>query len=213
MHNKILALVAAILLSFLMFFFIRNYTEIQESKYKNSFELTAIDELIYYTQHQDAHYTIVEYIDLNCKYCKSFHFAKNNFIKSNPKINFAIKIIPLINRNQSTFKSQIAQCVMAIAGVEEVKKYIDYLYQNFDERDLENPHIEFISNLYADESFKTCVDSLETKTAISQSLSQAYFQGIYTVPTLAVFYDKKFVKMYELNSSLVGLEILNHYAQ
>lgn len=77
----------------------------------------------------DADFSMIEYSDFECPFCKRFHDTALSFAEANPNLNWAHRHFPLRSHDpQSTRAAVGAECVGHLAGTEAYWAYTDAYY-------------------------------------------------------------------------------------
>ncbi len=79
----------------------------------------------------DAPFSLIEYSDFECPYCKRFHGTARTFIERNPEVNWVYRNFPLDFHNPwAQREAEAAECVAALAGNDVYWSYIDAIFEN-----------------------------------------------------------------------------------
>lgn len=78
----------------------------------------------------NAPFTLVEYSDFECPYCKRFHFSAKEFVdKNNGKVNWVYRHFPLSFHNPGAQKeAEASECAAEQGGNDSFWKYTNTLY-------------------------------------------------------------------------------------
>jgi len=77
----------------------------------------------------DAEFTLIEYSDFECPYCKRFHLTADSFIKKNTDVNWVYRHFPLNFHNPGAQKqAEASECAGALGGHETFWKFTDAIY-------------------------------------------------------------------------------------
>lgn len=77
----------------------------------------------------EAEFSLIEYSDFECPFCKRFHVTAESFIKKYPEINWVYRHFPLNFHNPGAQKqAEAAECAGALGGHEAFWKYSDAIY-------------------------------------------------------------------------------------
>ena len=78
----------------------------------------------------EAAYSLIEYSDYECPYCKRFHATADRFIRSNPEVNWVYRHFPLDFHNPGAQKeAEAAECAGYVGGNEAFWNYSDEIYK------------------------------------------------------------------------------------
>lgn len=78
----------------------------------------------------DAAFTLVEYSDYECPYCKRFHGTAKTFVENNPDVNWIYRHFPLNFHNPGAQKqAEAAECAGALGGSEAFWRYSDVIFE------------------------------------------------------------------------------------
>ena len=76
-----------------------------------------------------AEFSLIEYSDYECPFCKRFHVTAEAFIKKNPDTNWVYRHFPLNFHNPGAQKqAEAAECAGALGGHEGFWKFSDAIY-------------------------------------------------------------------------------------
>ncbi len=159
-----------------------------------------------------SEYTIVEFFDLHCRYCKSLHELKEKHKAEFTNINIILRNHPLLDSGASATKVLIGECVFQQRGVANWLKYIDSSYKNFDKKDHDPFFYALGESLVEDkELFKVCLSDTSLMSKIQNDRTTNVINQITFVPTLVVFKGNDVVKIYNGVGGRFGLEIIKYY--
>lgn len=78
----------------------------------------------------DAAFSLIEYSDYECPYCKRFHATADRFIQNNPEVNWVYRHFPLDFHNPGAQKeAEAAECAGYVGGNDAFWRYSDVIYQ------------------------------------------------------------------------------------
>ncbi|WP_432695162.1 DsbA family protein [Marinobacterium sp. YM272] len=78
----------------------------------------------------DATFTLVEYSDYECPYCKRFHETAKTFVENNPDVNWIYRHFPLNFHNPGAQKqAEAAECAGSLGGSEAFWRYSDLIFE------------------------------------------------------------------------------------
>ena len=156
--------------------------------YDLAVEQTRTDNHIY--GDEKARFTLVEYSDLECPYCKRFHSIPKKVVDSSSSlVNWQWKHLPLPFHNPvATVEAQASECVANIAGN---RAFWVFLHAIFDETkgngqgagDL----INLAQNIGVDEEkFTQCVNNGQFREKVARDLQHAKDLGVNSTPVTFV---------------------------
>ncbi|WLD59169.1 DsbA family protein [Salinispirillum sp. LH 10-3-1] len=77
----------------------------------------------------DAEFSMIEYSDFECPFCKRFHSTAASFARDNPSLNWAHRHFPLRSHDpQSTMAAVGAECVGSLVDAQAYWQYTDAYY-------------------------------------------------------------------------------------
>lgn len=157
-------------------------------------------------------YTVIEYLDLNCVYCKSFHEEKEKHKAQLGNINLVVRNYPLLDSGRSAYKVLIGECVASQSGTKAWFQYIDLSYKGFDKRYDNNYFFNLGSRLVSDKiAFSTCLNDKNLMDKVAKSRVDNLIDQVTYVPTLVVLKNGVLVKKYDGVTTRGGLEVLKYY--
>ena len=78
----------------------------------------------------DAEFSLIEYSDYECPYCKRFHITASQFIQSNPDVNWVYRHFPLDFHNPGAQRqAEAAECAGYLGSNDAFWNYSDQIYQ------------------------------------------------------------------------------------
>jgi len=76
-----------------------------------------------------AEFSLIEYSDFECPFCKRFHTTAGSFIKKYPEVNWVYRHFPLNFHNPGAQKqAEAAECAGALGGNKAFWEYSDAIY-------------------------------------------------------------------------------------
>lgn len=158
--------------------------------------------------------TIVNYISLDCKYCRGAYLLEDNLIeKYSGKVNLVYRHNPLDHQPLSPEKALIAECVYNQGDDKKLFNFISFSFKNFNDKSKDNKWFKDIAYKFVDskENFEQCLSDSAIKNKIQEQKNKNVISGINYTPTLLVFIDGKFVKKFENLGSAQVIKIIDFY--
>ena len=152
--------------------------------YQNAAEHTRTGNHIY--GKEDARFTLVEYSDTECPYCKRYHSSPKAVVdSSNGLVNWQWKHLPLPMHNPvATVQAQAAECVSSIAGN---RAFWVWLNQVFDESKGNGQGAGDLALLAQSigvdvDKFASCVNSGKFRDKVADDIQSAKEIGVNSTP-------------------------------
>lgn len=152
--------------------------------YQNAVEHTRTGNHIY--GKEDARFTLVEYSDTECAYCKRYHSSPKAVVdSSNGLVNWQWKHLPLPMHNPvATVQAQAAECVSRIAGN---RAFWVWLNQVFDETKGNGQGAGDLALLAQSigidiDKFVSCVNSGKFRDKVADDIQSAKELGVNSTP-------------------------------
>lgn len=136
---------------------------------------------------EEAAFTLIEYSDYECPYCKRFHVTARRFIGNNPEVNWVYRHFPLDFHNPGAQKqAEAAECAGEIGGHDRFWQYSDLIF----ERTRSNGKGFPVGNLVplAEEiglekaPFESCFDSERFADKVRQQFANGQASGVAGTP-------------------------------
>ena len=139
---------------------------------------------------KDATFTIVEYLDLQCKYCKDAHFTLKNLVQEyDGRVKILYKHYPLNFHNWAQDAALAAVCV-AQQNPDGFLKFADYVYINQASITKETfPGVlrDFAAQASMDASqLQRCMAEDSSKAKVAADVAEAQNQGVNAVPAFLI---------------------------
>ncbi len=140
---------------------------------------------------KNAKVTLIEYSDLECPYCKTFHpVTKKVLDEYDGKVNFVYRHFPLSFHANAQKESEAALCVGKLGGDDKYFSFIDKVF----DRTTSNGYGFSLDNLPAlakevgvsESKFKDCYDSGEMASRVSEETNDGSQGGASGTPTTFV---------------------------
>lgn len=143
---------------------------------------------------QNARFTVVEYADLECPFCKSHFTAMSNWVdqakargnveKAGLSVNWQWHHLPLPGHEPAAIhEALLAECAGRVHGNAAFWKSVAWLYEHTGTNGLGIPPDMSFPNLT---SLHACLQGEDVIQQIRQHVRQAHQAGIMSTPTLVV---------------------------
>jgi len=143
---------------------------------------------------EKARYTMVEFSDTECPYCKKFHDTPKQVVDaSNGLINWEWKHMPLGFHNPSALKQAVAsECANELGGN---KAFWVYMHSIFDETKGNGQGVKSITDVAYGigldvEKFNTCLSDKKHLEKVQDDLKQAKSLGVNSTPVTYIVDNK-----------------------
>ncbi len=105
-----------------------NQQQAQEARLKN---VSAVDSKTDFIRGESsAEFSLIEYSDFECPFCKRFHGTAMQFIEKNPEVNWVYRHFPLSFHNPGAQKeAEASECAGEFGGNDAFWQYTDLIYQ------------------------------------------------------------------------------------
>ncbi|MBR9883695.1 MAG: DsbA family protein [Oceanospirillales bacterium] len=135
----------------------------------------------------DAPYTLIEYSDYECPYCKRFHATVLEFVKRNPDVNWVYRHFPLDFHNPGAQKqAEAAECAGSLGCGDAFWHYSDLIFERTKSNGKGFPIANLVplaGEIGLDESaFKNCLDSEQFKSKVLQQQANGMQAGVTGTP-------------------------------
>ena len=131
----------------------------------------------------NARFTIVEYADLECPYCKAYDPILRHWIDQHPEVNLQWHHLPLaMHEPAATRQARLAECIGESHGHDAFWQAITWIYQHTrsDGQGLP-PDTEYHGQ---DPTVQACLASERPNTIIQGQANEARHGGVSATPTL-----------------------------
>lgn len=152
--------------------------------YENAVRITKSGKHIY--GQEKARFTLVEYSDLECPYCKRFHSIPKEVVDaSNGIVNWEWKHFPLPSHNPvAAIEAQASECVSSIAGN---RAFWVYLHQIFEFTKGNGQGAGDLMQIAADigvdgKTFSNCLNEATFSKKVTADMMHAKSLGINSTP-------------------------------
>ncbi len=154
----------------------------------------------YYRGNKNAKVVLVEYSDLECPFCKSFHPTMQQVIKEyGDRVKWIYRHFPLSFHANAQKEAEAAECAGKLGGNDAFWKYIDAIF----ERTTSNGTGFALDKLVplakelglSEASFKQCLDSDEMANKVKDQMAQGTEEGVTGTPGTIVIDAKGETKL------------------
>lgn len=161
-------------------------------------DVKAVSKDDYIRGDKNAKVTLVEYSDLECPFCKSFHPTSTKILNDyKGKVNLVFRHFPLSFHANAPKQAQAALCVGELGGADKYYKFIDKIF----ERTTSNGSGFALTALgplakevgVNQSKFQDCLDSGKMQARVSAEEADGQQAGATGTPTTFVIKDGKSV--------------------
>ena len=155
---------------------------------KGSASIRPVDQSDHILGNLKAPVKIIVYSDLECPYCKLFHFVLIQAYKEfgGDKLAIIYRQLPLDGlHKKARIEAEATECAAEIGGNDKFWQYVDQIYSNTPSNDGLDLSLlpQFASNIGLNSAgFKSCLDSGKYAQKISASVAEAEKLGIQGTP-------------------------------
>ncbi len=137
---------------------------------------------------KDAKVAIIEYSDLECPFCKTFHPNVNDILKTYPdKVKLVYRHYPLSFHANAQKEAEASECVAELGGNDSFWNFIDKLF----ERTTSNGTgfaLDKLGPLAAEvgvnqQSFQSCLDTGKYTKKVQDQFAEGSAAGVTGTPT------------------------------
>jgi protein-disulfide isomerase len=129
-----------------------------------------------------ARFTVVEFADLECAYCRLYFPTLRAWIDAHPDVNWEWRHLPLAEHEPAASQAaRLAECAGEVGGAPLFWWTVEWLYQH------PNEHMAHPEGLYQARAAKTirqCLQSERPGAIVREQQSEATRQAITATPTL-----------------------------
>ncbi len=173
--------------------FIEKHNQAQAEQQKKALEdrmanVSAVDsESDYIRGEQKAEFSLIEYSDFECPFCKRFHKTAMQFIEQNPEVNWVYRHFPLNFHNPGAQKqAEASECAGELGGNDAFWQYTDLIYERTRSNGKGFP-IDKLAPLAVEigldqEAFKQCLNSEKYKRKVLQQFTNGQAGGVTGTP-------------------------------
>lgn len=154
-----------------------------------------------------ARYTLIEYADLECPYCKAYFPVLKAWIDAHPEVNWQWQHRPLaIHEPAATREAQLAECAGRMNGNEGFWRAVAWIYANT--RGNGEGWPASVAFPETSPELKTCLENPEVGKAIQAQAEAAHRVGIEATPTVKLV-DRPTGKTITLEGAIDGDALLS----
>lgn len=157
----------------------------KEARLKN---VSAVDsESDYIRGEPSAEFSLIEYSDFECPFCKRFHATAMQLIDNNPEVNWVYRHFPLNFHNPGAQKeAEASECAGEIGGNDAFWQYTDLIYKRTRSNGKGFP-IDKLGPLAVEigldrELFDKCLNSEKYKQKVLQQMANGQAGGVTGTP-------------------------------
>ncbi len=137
----------------------------------------------------DARYTVIEYADLECPFCRAYFPNLKRWIDANPDVNWRWHHLPLpMHDPAATDEARLAECAGLTGGHAAFWQAVAWIYDNTRGDGQGLPRAARYPGLTA--AVQQCLDSGRPAAAVQAQTDQAGRDNIAATPTLRLL-DRK----------------------
>lgn len=101
----------------------------KEKKVYSSIEKLVARQGEHFAHNNSSEYTLVEYFDFDCVYCRRLHFSKNQESTDYSQVNYVLRHYPAVNKTRSVQNNVIAECIYKQSGDPGYIKFLEEYYK------------------------------------------------------------------------------------
>ena len=155
----------------------------------------------------DARFTVVEYADLECPYCRAYFSVLKHWIDANPDVNWQWHHLPLsIHEPAASREARLAECAGETDGSVAFWQAVEWIYQHTRADGQGLP--DGVEYPYRSPALKACLTSTHPDAPIRAQIDEAAHNGIAATPTLLLV-DHRMGKTLTLPGPMEGDALLS----
>lgn len=183
---------------------VNNTPNVNEQKDLSEIDFPSVTERDHILGNKNASIVVVEYSDIECPFCKTFHHTMQRIIsEKGDKIAWVYRHYPVAQLHQNAYIESIAtECAWEQGGNEMFWKYIDTLFERTESND--GLDVKLLPNIAQElgldkNKFNTCLEKETPKNIVEQSMSEGNILGFELfgrnlgTPTSFILKDGKIV--------------------
>lgn len=133
----------------------------------------------------DARFTVIEYADLECPHCKSYHAPLMQWIDTNPDVRLQWHHLPLSDHEPAASQEAVlVECAGRTAGPSAFWAAIDWIYAHTQDSGRGVPESTKYPELTA--ALRACLADPNVHAVVQQQAAQARQDQIAATPTLRI---------------------------
>lgn len=130
-----------------------------------------------------ARFTVIEYADLECPYCRAYFPTLKHWIDMHPEVNWQWQHLPLpMHEPTATAEARLAECAGETGGHTAFWKAVEWIYAHTRGEGQGVPDDQRYPGLTP--AVARCLDSTTTEARIRTQAGEARRDGITATPTL-----------------------------
>jgi protein-disulfide isomerase len=136
---------------------------------------------------EEAAFTLIEFSDYECPFCKRFHPTAGEFIERNPDVNWVYRHFPLNFHNPGAQKqAEAAECAGELGGNDQFWRYTDLIYERTRSNGKGFPVAQLVPlaveiGLDGD-AFASCFDGEKYRDKVLQQVANGQASGVSGTP-------------------------------
>lgn len=149
--------------------------------------LNPVGDTDYVRGNPDARFTLLEFSDYECSFCKRFHETAKEFLERNEEVNWVYRHFPLEFHNPlATRQAEAAECVGKVGGNDAFWAYSDAVFERTNSNGNGMDAAELVpmaGELGLDEAaVQECLDGNEFRPKIQLQMQNAQTAGVSGTP-------------------------------
>lgn len=155
----------------------------------------------------DARFTLIEYADLECPYCRAYFPVLRQWIDANPEVNWQWHHLPLsMHDPAATRAARLAECAGESGGNAAFWNTVDWIYQHTRGDGAGLPADVQIPGMSP--KIQACLDGPRPDSVVQAQADEAGRDGIVATPTLRLI-DRQTGKTLTLQGPIEGDTLLS----
>ncbi|WP_308142523.1 DsbA family protein [Burkholderia pseudomallei] len=156
---------------------------------------------------RQARYTLMEYADLECPYCKAYFPVLKAWIDAHPEVNWQWQHRPLaIHEPAATREARLAECAGRTNGDDGFWRAVAWIYANTRGNGEGLPALATFPE--TSPKLKACLDNPDVGKAVQAQAEAASRAGIHATPTVKLV-DRASGKTIVLEGAIEGDSLLS----
>ena len=197
-HKLVIVLILIFLISVILFTLYKKFSA-EKSNKNNSQEAGLVLRTgeHYLNKNPDAKYTIVEYFNFDCIYCRRLHLSQEKQDADFSKVNYILRNLPINNNKISEQKSLVAECIYTQSGDAGYVKFLDNYYKSGKSEEGKS-YIKEAEDLVKDKSeLKSCISgNQKIKDDIKNNFLEDTLNGFGSTPTFVIYKNNEYAKTF-----------------